>query len=121
MAYASGKYAQFICDTCGWAYPYTTAKMTWEGNRVCIECYEPKQPQLDPPSITADAEALWQPRPEVPMPQSQLGLVKTTNPSSAVIDSTGSNSMTFTDDPIGSKFEGEEGTGELGDVTVSTG
>ena len=89
MAYASGKYAQFVCDTCGWAYPYTTAKMTWEGNRVCIECYEPKQPQLDPPS--------------------------------AVIDLTGSNSMTFTDDPIGSKFEGEEGTGAVGDLTVSTG
>jgi len=28
--------------------------------------------------------------------------------------------MTFTDDPIGSKFEGEEGTGEIGDLTVST-
>ena len=55
------------------------------------------------------------------MPQSQLGLVKTTNPSSAVIDLTGSNSMTFTDDPIGSKFEGEEGTGAVGDLTVSTG
>ena len=113
MAYASGKYAQFICDTCGWAFPYKTAKMTWQGNRVCGECYEPKHPQLDPPSIGADAEALWKPRPEVPMPQSQLGLVTTTDPSAA--------GMSFTDDPIGSKFEGEEGTGAVGDLTVSTG
>ena len=121
MAYASGKYAKFICDTCGWAYPYTTAKMTWNGNRVCIECYEPKQPQLDPASITGDAEALWKARPEVPLQRAQLGLVTTTNLSSTVISSTGSNAMTFTDDPIGSKFEGEEGTGEIGSVTVSTG
>jgi hypothetical protein len=120
MAYASGKYAQFICDTCGWAYPYKSAKMTWNGYKVCGECYEPKQPQIDPPVITADAEALWQPRPEVALPRAQLGVVTTTNPSSTVVDSTGSNAMTFTDDPIGSKFEGEEGTGEIGDLTVST-
>ena len=120
MSYASGKYAQFICDTCGWAFAYKTAKTTWEGNRVCGECYEPKHPQLDPPPITADPESLWKPRPEVPMPQSQLGAVTTEDPSSAVIDSRGTNAMSFTDDRIGSKFDGEEGTGELGDITVST-
>jgi hypothetical protein len=38
---------------------------TWENNRVCHECYEPKHPQLDPPSIGADAELLWRPRPDV--------------------------------------------------------
>ena len=119
MAYASGKYAKFICDTCGWGFPYKIAKTTWEGNRVCGECYEPKHPQLDPPSIKADAEAIWNPRPEVPLPQAGLGVVKTTNPSSAVIDSKGSNAMTFTDDPIGSKFEGETATGEISSVTVS--
>ena len=95
-------------------------RMTWKGNKVCPECYEPKNPQLDPPTITADAEALWQPRPEVSLPQAQLGKVTTTNPSEAVVDSTGTNMMTFTDDPIGSAFSGEAGTGEVGDLTVST-
>jgi len=28
--------------------------------------------------------------------------------------------MTFTDDPIGTMFSGEEGTGAVGDLTVST-
>ena len=119
MSYASGKYAKFVCDTCGWAFAYKTAKTTWQGDRVCSECYEPKHPQLDPPSITADAEALWKPRSEVPLPRSQLGTVTTINPSSAVISATGSNAMTFTDDPIGSKFEGEKATTAIGSLTVS--
>ena len=111
MSYASGKYAKFICDTCGWAYPYKTAKTTWENDRVCGECYEPKHPQLDPPSVGADAETLWKPRPEVPLPQSQLGVVITTNASAA--------GMSFKSDPIGSTLDGEQGTGAVGDVTVS--
>tara|TARA_R100000656_G_scaffold94149_1_gene68148 strand:+ start:201 stop:566 length:366 start_codon:yes stop_codon:yes gene_type:complete len=120
MAYASGKYALAICDTCSWSYPYKVMRMTWKGNKVCPECYEPKNPQVDPPVITADAETLWQPRPEVSLPQAQLGKVTTTNPSEAVVDSTGTNMMTFTDDPIGSAFSGEIGTGEVGNLTVST-
>ena len=55
MSYASGKFAKFVCDTCGWAYPYKTAKTTWEGNRGCEECFDPKHPQLDQPNIGADA------------------------------------------------------------------
>ena len=85
MAYASGKHAYFICDTCGFRYPYKKARGNWENFRVCDECYEPKHPQLDPPSVGADAEQLWRPRP---------------------------------DDPIGSKFEGEFGTGHVGNLEV---
>jgi len=120
MAYASGKYALAVCDTCSWAYPYRVMRMTWKGNKVCPECYEPKNPQIDPVSVGADAEALYQPRPEVPLPQAQLGKVTTVDPSEAVIDATGTNMMTFTDDPIGTMFSGEEGTGEVGELTVST-
>ena len=111
MSYASGKFAYFICDVCGFRYRYTNARMTWDNTKVCHECYEPKHPQLDPPPITADAEALHQPRPEVDLPQTQLGLVKTTNASAA--------GMTFQSDPIGSKLEGQEITSALGSVTVS--
>ena len=111
MAYATGKYASFICDTCGFRYPYTSAKLNWGNFKTCSECYESKHPQLDPPNIKADAESLWQPRPEVSLPQSQLGVVSTTNPSAG--------GMTYKSDPIGTDFDGIGATGELGDVTVS--
>jgi len=124
MTYASGKHAYFICDICSFRYPYTSAKGTWENFRVCQECYEPKHPQLDPPRIGADAELLWRPRLDVPLLQAGLGVVTTIDPSTAVIASatspSGTRTMTFTDDPIGSKFEGEVGTGSVGDVEVTT-
>ena len=110
MAYASGKYAKFICDTCGFAYPYTTAKVTWKGNRVCDECYEPKHPQNDPPFLTVDAEALFQPRTEVPLPQAQLGRVFTDNPGNVNPD----------EDLIGTKFTMYQGKSFLGTPTVVT-
>ncbi len=112
MGYASGKYAYFICDTCGFRYPYKSAKGNWENFRTCEECYEPKHPQLDPPNISADAEALWKPRPEVPLPQSQLGVIITTNAGSG---------MTFKSDPVGTVFDGLGATSDLGSVTVSIG
>ena len=120
MTYAKGTHSLAICDRCGWSYPYLSMKVEWNNLKVCPECYEPKNPQIDPVSIGADAEALYQPRPEVPLPQAQLGKVTTVDPSEAVIDATGTNMMTFTDDPIGSMFSGEEGTGAVGDLTVST-
>ena len=124
MSYASGKYSYFICDTCSFRYPYTTAKTDWQNFRVCHECYEPKHPQLDPPVVGADAEKLWRPRPDVPLPQAGLGVVTTIDPSTAVINSptspSGTSTMTFTDDPIGSKFKGELGTGSIGEVEVTT-
>jgi len=112
MAYATGKYAYFICDTCSFRYPYTTAKTTWENFRVCSECYEPKHPQLDPPNLSADAEQLWKPRPDVSLPQSQLGVIITTNLSAG--------GMTFASDPIGISFDGFGATSEIGNVTVET-
>jgi len=111
MAYASGKYAYFICDTCGFRYPYKSAKGNWENFRTCPECYEPKHPQLDPVHISADAEVLWKPRPEVSLPQSQLGVIITTNAGSG---------MTFASDPIGINFKGFGATTEIGNVTVIT-
>ena len=120
MAYATGKHSFAICDRCGFRYKYTQLKKEWTGFFVCPECYEPKNPQIDPVSVGADAEALYQPRPEVSLPQAQLGKVTTVDPSEAVIDATGSNMMTFTDDPIGTPFSGEVATGAVGDLTVST-
>ena len=111
MAYASGKYAYFICDTCSFRYDYKTAKTTWENFRVCAECYEPKHPQLESVHTGVDAEALWKPRPDVSLPQSQLGVIITTNAGSG---------MTFASDPIGTDFDGLGATSEVGNVTAET-
>tara|TARA_R110000803_G_C11979553_1_gene320576 strand:- start:1323 stop:1661 length:339 start_codon:yes stop_codon:yes gene_type:complete len=112
MAYASGKYAYFICDTCSFRFDYKTAKTTWGQSRTCRECYEPKHPQLQPPHLTVDAESLWKPRPDVPLPQSQLGVIITTNLSAG--------GMTFASDPIGTDFNGFGATSGIGNVTVET-
>lgn len=63
-AYASGKYALGICDQCGQQYMLNELKKTWEGFKVCQECYEPKHPQLEPLRAVSDPQALYQPRPE---------------------------------------------------------
>ena len=65
MAYAQGKHSLGVCDRCGFAVKYLQLRMEWPGFKVCPECYEPKNPQLDPPLIPTDPEALHQPRPEV--------------------------------------------------------
>ena len=121
MAYAQGKPALGVCDRCGWAYRYLQLRMEWTGFKVCPECYEPKNPQLNPPRLPTDPESLHQPRPEVPLPQSQLGVVITTSPT--FTPSAGINVGALpatTVDPIGSDFSAEEATGSIGTVTVVT-
>jgi hypothetical protein len=58
MAYSSGKYAQFISDRSGAAFPYREMAIEWNGARVHTSEYEEKQPQLTPVKHIADAEAL---------------------------------------------------------------
>ena len=111
MTFANGNRAIALCDRCGQQYKYLQLRQEWNGLFTCPDCFEPKHPQLDPPPLTADAEALHQPRPEVTLPQAQLGLVKTTNASAG--------GMTFQSDPIGSKLEGLQTSGNVGSVTVS--
>ena len=66
MAFALGKYSYGICDRCGFRYPYLDLREEWNKLKVCPECYEPKARQLEPSQTGADAEALFQPRPDVP-------------------------------------------------------
>lgn len=68
--YSSGKHALAICDRCGFQYKYTEIKEEWTGVRVCPDCFEPKHPQLEPPKIRADAQALRHPRPETQLVRS---------------------------------------------------
>jgi hypothetical protein len=58
MAYASGKYAKFISDRSGAAFPYKEMRIEWNGSRVHTSEYEEKQPQLTPAKHIADAQAL---------------------------------------------------------------
>jgi hypothetical protein len=108
MAYASGKYAIAICDRCGFRYKYAQLRREWTGFRVCSECYEPKEPQLEPLPHVSDSEALRNPRPETGLIVG-FGVVRTIDPNQMI---------TPTGDSIGSEFEGSEGTGEVGTVTV---
>ena len=45
--FARGKYAQFISDRSGQAFPYKEMVTEWTGAKVHISEYEPKQPQLE--------------------------------------------------------------------------
>lgn len=119
MAYASGKFSYGVCDRCGFRTSYLKMRMEWTGFKVCSECYEPKHPQLEPPHHLTDPESLRQARPEIPLPQAQLGLVRTTGPQTVTdtgVDIGGPSPTTA--DPIGTAFEGVFATGEIGTVTV---
>ena len=119
MAFALGKHSYGVCDRCGFRVRYLNLRMEWTGFKVCPECFEPKHPQLEPPRQTTDPEALRQARPEVPLPQSQLGVVRTTGPSNTTDSgvNVGGQPLSLVD-PIGTKFDGVFGTGEIGTVTV---
>ena len=120
MAYALGKYSQAECDRCGFVYKYLEMKMEWNGLKVCPECYEPKQAQLDPVRVPVDPEALRQPRLTEPAPTTGYGIVRSGNTKNA--DGVSAVSMDIShNDTIGSSFYMEEVTGSLGTVTVNTG
>ena len=61
---SKGKYAMFISDRSGMAFPYTEMVTEWNGARVHTSEYEPKQPQLNPTPFPGDAQGLPQARPD---------------------------------------------------------
>lgn len=70
MAYARGSKAIFICDMCGFQYPYKDRRYHSYGTVVCKTCYDGKydlknHPQNYPAHNTADPIALKDPRPDV--------------------------------------------------------
>jgi len=66
---ASGKYAKFISDRSGMEFPYKEMVKEWNGSRVHISEFEPKQPQLEPKPHTADPQGLRIIRPDRTEPQ----------------------------------------------------
>ena len=64
MAYASEKNAWGISDRSGRRYRLREMKTEWSGAKVGPDEYDPKQPQLTPPNVGPDPQALQNPRPE---------------------------------------------------------
>ena len=58
-----GKYAKFISDRSGMEFPYKEMVKEWNGSRVHVSEFEPKQPQLEPKPYTADPQGLANARP----------------------------------------------------------
>ena len=63
MSRSNGKYAQFISDRSGMAFPYKEMVVEWNGARVHVSEFEPKQPQLEPKPTVADPQGLQFARP----------------------------------------------------------
>ena len=72
--YASGKYAKAISDRSGLEFPYKEMVKEWNGSLVHISEYEPKQPQLEPKPMSADAISLANIRPSREAP-AVLGMI----------------------------------------------
>jgi hypothetical protein len=64
MAYASDKHAWGISDRSGFRYRLKDMKKEWTGALVGPDEYEPKHPQLYPPKVGPDPQALRNPRPD---------------------------------------------------------
>lgn len=64
MAYASGKHAWGISDRSGRRYRLREMKKEWTGALVGPDEFEQKHPQLYPPKVGPDPQALRNPRPE---------------------------------------------------------
>ena len=63
MALSSGKYAKCISDRSGLEFPYSEMVIEWNGARVHVSEFEPKQPQLEPRPYSADPQGLLNARP----------------------------------------------------------
>ena len=77
MATSSGKYAKFISDRSGMEFPYSEMAIEWNGSRVHISEFEPKQPQLQPRAHAADPQGLLNARPDRTEPAVARGLTLT--------------------------------------------
>ena len=79
MSRSNGKFAQFISDRSGQAFPYKEMVIEWNGSRVHISEYEAKHPQLEPKPTPADPQGLANARPQTFTVQSGDGGFMTVN------------------------------------------
>jgi hypothetical protein len=134
--FASGKWAISICDRCGFQFPLkelqTIVVKTKNVNiKVCQECWEPDQPQLQLGMYPVDdPQSLRNPRPDTSYLQAgYTGLQITTGPSELGDGgpSGGSRDIQWGWNPVGFNNvlqlpipDNLEATGQVGTVTIST-
>ena len=94
--YAAGNKAFGISDRSGFRYRLRDMKKEWNGLLVGPDEFEPKHPQLEAPNVSADPQALRNPRP----------------------DSAESLRVFVFTDQVGLPEQGPRGVGQVGDVTV---
>ena len=115
---SKGKYAQFISDRSGQAFPYQEMVIEWNGSRVHISEFEPKHPQLEPKPTTADGQGLLNARPQTFTVQSGDGgfmTVDLTLPAPFAF----SSNRGMVPDNGSSVNRRREATATLGNVTIS--
>ena len=105
--FSKGKHAQFISDRSGMAFPYKEMVREWNGSRVHISEFEPKQPQLGPFRTVSDPQALKDARPEQNL---------------AEIDAIeyGFDPVGYRGDALGLTGNRLKAEGSVGEVTVTT-
>ena len=69
--FAKGKHAKFISDRSGLEFPYKEMVTEWNGSKVHISEFEPKQPQLEPRAHGADPQGLPMAKPARTEPATQ--------------------------------------------------
>lgn len=112
MAYASAKYARAICDRCGFEYKLVKLREEWNGLKTCPSCYEPKHPQLEPLTATADPEALYKPRPNNDKEEGEGFVV--------VVSSNNLKPDFMNPSTLPTNFTTPKMTASLGEVTITT-
>ena len=112
MAYALGKFAKGLCDRCAFEYKLSELREEWNGAKVCPDCYEPKHPQLEPLTATADPEALYKPRPNNDHEEGEGFVV--------VVQSNIFKPDYLNTSTLPTNFTVSEMTGNVGEVTIVT-
>jgi hypothetical protein len=69
--FSKGKYAQFISDQSGMAFPYKEMVTQWDGLKVHVSEFDPKQPQLEPKPHGADPQGLPMAKPDRTEPETE--------------------------------------------------
>ena len=122
MSFASNKNAWGISDRSGFRYRLRDMKKEWTGALVGPDEYEPKHPQLYPPRVGPDPQALRNPRPDVKETvQAYVGVPLVENPNLVVprmVGQVGQLSVRVDQTSVVVSLTGLAATSAAGSVTV---
>ena len=125
MTFASGKKAFGISDRSGFRYRLRDMRKEWTGALVGRDEYEEKHPQLFPPRVGPDPQALRDPRP--PSPETLkvfVGIPLVEAPKlerPRLIGQVGQVTVGISDTGnVNVNVTGSSSSGSMGSVTVST-